>query len=102
MASVAQISERLEAPLSLDDPGLYLDPEISLLAFQRRVLEEARDPGNPLLARVKFLSILFSNLDEFFMVHVAVLKRKGDSGLPAGSAVESERIAAACRGHMSD
>ncbi len=63
-------------PKDLRDPRLYLDRELSLLAFQRRVLEEAEDPSNPLLERVKFLSILSSNLDEFFMVRVAVLKQK--------------------------
>ncbi len=64
------------APLeSLDDPSLYLDREISLLDFQRRVLDEAQDTANPLLERVKFLSILSSNLDEFFMVRFAVLKQ---------------------------
>lgn len=57
----------------LDVPELYLNPQMSLLAFQRRVLEEARDGATPLLERVKFLSILGSNMDEFFMVRVAGL-----------------------------
>lgn len=57
----------------LDAPDLYLNPHLSLLAFQRRVLEEAQDPSNPLLERVKFVSILGSNIDEFFMVRVAGL-----------------------------
>ena len=64
----------------LSDPRLYLDRELSLLAFQRRVLEEAMDADNPLLERTKFLSILASNLDEFFMVRVAVLKQKLATG----------------------
>src|SRR5437868_6959137 len=55
----------------LDSPDLYLNPHLSLLAFQRRVLEEALDAANPLLERVKFVSILGSNIDEFFMVRVA-------------------------------
>jgi len=59
--------------LSLEDPNLYLNPHLSLLAFQRRVLEEAEDPSTPLLERIKFVSILGSNLDEFFMVRVAGL-----------------------------
>jgi polyphosphate kinase len=57
----------------LDSPDLYLNPHLGLLAFQRRVLEEAQDLKNPLLERVKFISILSSNIDEFFMVRVANL-----------------------------
>src|SRR5438067_8578747 len=66
----------------LDDPALYLNRELSLLVFQQRVLEEAEDARNPLLERVKFISILFSNLDEFFMVRVAGLMQQVESGNP--------------------
>ena len=59
---------------------LYVNRELSLLAFQRRVLEEAQDAHNPLLERVKFLSIFGSNIEEFFMVRVAGLQRQLQSG----------------------
>ncbi len=71
---------RISSVDSLSDPSLFVNRELSLLAFQRRVLEEAQDPTNPLLERVKFLSILGSNLDEFFMVRVAGLMRQVESG----------------------
>jgi polyphosphate kinase len=65
----------------LDNPDLYVNRELSLLEFQRRVLEEAQDETVPLLERVKFLSILGSNLEEFFMVRVAGLKRQVEKGV---------------------
>jgi polyphosphate kinase len=80
------VSVPADAPL--DDPSLYLNRELSWLEFNRRVLEEARDPTVPLLERLKFLAIFESNLDEFFMVRVGGLQQKVQANIAYGSGAD--------------
>jgi polyphosphate kinase len=61
---------------TLDDPALIISRELSWLDFNDRVLEEALDPTNPLLERLKFVAIYETNLDEFFMIRVAAIKQQ--------------------------
>src|SRR5271163_3790759 len=79
---------------ALDDPRFYLNRHLEWLEFNRRVLEEARDIGNPLLERVKFLAITANNLDEFVEVRVASFLQRIEHGSrqisPDGLTVEQE------------
>jgi len=71
------------ARLSLDNPEYYLNRDTSWLAFNKRVLEEAEDEGNPLLERLKFLAISASNLDEFFEIRIAAMMQQIEDGYNA-------------------
>jgi polyphosphate kinase len=63
-------------PVLLSDPSLYINRDLSLLEFQRRVLDEAKDRKNPLLERLKFLAIFGSNMDEFFMLRISGIRKQ--------------------------
>ncbi len=65
-------------PVTADEAQLMLDADLSTLEFQSRVMAMAEDPATPLLERLNFLSIVASNLDEFYMVNVGALKEKDD------------------------
>ena len=67
--------------LNIGHPTYYINRELGMLAFQERVFEEAKDKQNPLLERLKFLAIVGSNLDEFFMVRAGGLKMQHDAGV---------------------
>jgi polyphosphate kinase len=98
---MAEIDNRpkQEAP-ELESPQFYVNRELSLIEFQRRVLDEADDPSVPLLERVRFLSIFGSNMDEFFMIRLAGLKQQVAAGVrepgPDGM-TPSEQLAAVRR-----
>lgn len=79
--STAIVADEEIAPIDLRDPSLYLNRELTWLAFNRRVLHEAQDERNPLLERLKFLAIVSANLDEFFMKRIGGLKQQVGAGL---------------------
>src|SRR5438270_12332158 len=79
------------------EPRLFLNRELSWLAFNERVLEEARDPSLPLYERLKFIGIASSNFDEFFMIRVAGLKQQIRGSVvetPADGMTPAEQLAA--------
>ncbi|HUV12451.1 MAG TPA: polyphosphate kinase 1 [Acidobacteriota bacterium] len=81
---------------NLNHPTYYVNRELSWLEFNRRVLAEAFDETNPLLERVKFLSIFSSNLDEFFMIRVSGLRRQLAAGVlkaPADGLTPAQQLA---------
>jgi polyphosphate kinase len=67
--------------VDLSDPTLFVNRELSLLEFERRVLAQARDPETPLLERLRFLTICSTNLDEFFEIRVSGLRQHEAAGV---------------------
>ncbi len=80
-ASTSQVKE-----VDLTEPQLYTNREISWLAFDKKVMETAADPSVPLLERLKFFSIFFNNLDEFYMVRVKNLQQQARRGIMSTAA----------------
>lgn len=99
--STPQPQDATERPVwNLDSPELYLNRELTWLAFNSRVLHEAEDERTPLLERLKFIAIVSSNLDEFFMKRIGGLKQQrgaGVSSLTVDGRTPEQQIAEAHR-----
>ena len=80
--------------MTMTDPTLYINRELSWLEFNERVLEEAFDKNNPLMERLKFLAITASNLDEFFMIRVSSLMRSQNTAPDPSGLTPREQLAA--------
>jgi len=76
-----EAQEEIQEPIDLDSPELYLNRELTWLEFNHRVLHEAIDKSNPLLERLRFVGIVSSNLDEFFMKRIGGLKQQVGAGI---------------------
>ena len=99
MSVETRSEQQPETGIDLENPDLYTNRELSLLEFQRRVLDLGLRADLPLLERLKFLAIVSSNLDEFFMVRVAGLieQRLAGSGSPGADGLSVSRVLAQVR-----
>src|SRR5262245_4519211 len=73
---LALLPDAIRPVRDFSDPANFINRELSWLEFNRRVLEEAQDPTQPLMERVKFMTIFSNNLDEFFEIRVAGIKQQ--------------------------